>query len=88
LKFHDRSHNMDVEDAKALYSVGYDGMCVSLVGDALVNANPGYVFSFVACDLSMLGTGIATFSMSVTGPAGFLYQKSAALTAGYVRINP
>ena len=69
-------------------SVTYNGACVTFVGDALVNEEPGYVLTFAACDLSVLGIGIGNLSIAVTGPAGFLYQKSAALTSGRVSIHP
>jgi hypothetical protein len=31
--------------------------------------------------------GIGTFSISLTGPAGFTYQKSAPITKGFVKLN-
>ena len=32
------------------------GACVTFIGDALLNDNPGHVVSFTACDLSALST--------------------------------
>jgi hypothetical protein len=88
MAYHDQSKGMNVQSVNGARSVTYSGACVSLAGDALLNGNPGYLFTFQACDLSVLGIGIGNFAIAVTGPAGFLYQKSAALTSGYVSIHP
>jgi len=69
-------------------SILYNGTCVKFAGDAWLNSQPGYTYTFAACDLSVLGTGIGTFSIIVTGPPLFLYQKSATLTSGSVSIYP
>jgi hypothetical protein len=61
---------------------------VSLIGDAKVNGQAGYQFSFTACDLSALGGGIGTFSISVTGPNGYSYQKKGNITKGFVKLHP
>jgi hypothetical protein len=87
LSYEDRSQGMKMQSVNGARSATYSGTCVSYAGDAVLNGNPGYLFTFEACDLSALGTGIGTFSMTVTGP-GYLYQKSAALTSGYVSIHP
>ena len=87
VSYNDPSKGMTLQSVNGVSSIAYSGTCVSLVGDALVNGNAGYVFTFVACDLSALGTGIGTLSIDVTGPLGFLYQKSAALTSGYVTVH-
>jgi len=60
---------------------------VSFSGNAKVNGQPGYQFTFTACDLSALGTGIGNFSISITGPLGFLYQRSSAISGGFVQLN-
>jgi hypothetical protein len=98
LSYEDRSQSMKMQSVNGARSgsVTYTGPCVSYVGDAVMNGNTGYVFTFEACSVSalgttlgnLLGTGIGTFSMTVTGPAGYLYQKTAVLTSGYVNIHP
>ena len=66
-------------------SASYAGNCVNLTGDGLVNGKPGYTYTYQACDLSAAPVaGIGTFSMSITGPAGYLYRKSGTFTSGYV----
>jgi hypothetical protein len=76
-----------VQSLNGARSVTYNGACVTLVGDALLNDRPGYVMTFAACSLPVLG-GIGNFSMVVTGPLGVVYQKSEALTEGYMAIHP
>ena len=88
VSFKDQSQGIKVQSVNGARSVTYNGACVTFVGDALVNEEPGYVLTFAACDLSVLGIGIGNLSIAVTGPAGFLYQKSAALTSGRVSIHP
>jgi hypothetical protein len=88
MSYEDRSQGMKMQSVNGARSVTYTGPCVSYAGDAVMTGNPGYLFTFEACGVSLLGTGIGTFSMTVTGPAGYLYQKSALLTSGYVNIHP
>jgi hypothetical protein len=88
MSYSDASQGMNLQSVNGARSITYNGACVSFVADALRNGNPGYVVTFAACDLSALGTGIGNFSISVAGPLGFLYQKSATLTSGYVSIRP
>jgi hypothetical protein len=88
MSYSDASQGMNLQSVNGARSIAYNGACVSFVADALRNGNPGYVVTFAACDLSALGTGIGNLSISVVGPLGFLYQKSAALTSGYVSIHP
>jgi hypothetical protein len=88
LSYNDPSQGVSLQSVNGARSITYNGTCVSFVADALLNGNPGYVATFAACDLSALGTGIGNFSIGVTGPLGFLYQKSAALTSGYVSVHP
>jgi parallel beta-helix repeat protein len=88
MQYHDQAQNMNVQNVNGVRAITYNGACVSFVGDALVNGQPGYVFTFASCDLSgPLGTGIGNFSINVTGPLGFLYQKTAVLASGYVSIH-
>ena len=88
MQYQDPSQNMNVQSVNGARSITYNGSCVSFITDAVVNSNPGYVANFAACDLSVLGLGIGTFSMNITGPLGFVYQKSAVLTSGFVSIQP
>jgi hypothetical protein len=98
MSYEDQSKGMKMQSVNGARSgsVTYTGPCVSYAGDAVMNSSTGYVFAFEACGVSalgttignLLGTGIGTFSMTVTGPAGYLYQKSAVLTSGSVNIHP
>ncbi|PYY09725.1 MAG: hypothetical protein DMG69_09515 [Acidobacteria bacterium] len=88
LSYQDPSQGMNLQSVDGVRSITHNGTCVSFAGDGVLNNNPGYLFTFEACDLSALGTSIGNFSVVVTGPLGFLYQKSAVLTSGYVLINP
>jgi hypothetical protein len=87
LSYEDQSQGMKMQSVNGARSISYTGSCVSYAGDAVMNGSAGYLFTFQACSLSALGTGIGTFSLTVTGPPGYLYQKSAALTSGYVSIH-
>jgi hypothetical protein len=91
MSYEDQSKGMKMQSVNGARSgsVTYTGPCVSYAGDAVMNGNTGYVFSFEVCSVSLLGQGIGTFSMTVTGPAGYLYQKIAVpMTSGYVNIHP
>src|SRR3989442_1437051 len=66
-------------------SISYSGNCVSFIGDAKVNGQLGYQFTFGACDFSASG-GIGGFSIAVTGPAGYSYHKNSNLTTGFVKL--
>jgi len=88
LSYHDTSQSINLQSLNGARSIAYNGACVRFAGDALLNGNPGYVFTFAACELSALGTGIGNFSLTVAGPLAFLYQKSSVLTSGYVSIHP
>jgi hypothetical protein len=87
MQYQDPSNGMNLQSVNGVGSMTYNTSCVSFVGNALVNGQAGYLYTFTACDLSVLGTGIGTFSVTVTGPPGYLYQKSAALSSGYVSIH-
>jgi parallel beta-helix repeat protein len=88
MNYQDPSQSMNLQSVNGVGSITYNNTCVSFAGSALVNGNPGYLYTFMACDLQTLGAGIGTFTINVTGPLGFLYQKSATLTSGYVAIHP
>ena len=64
-----------------------NGVCVNLLGAATVNLQPGYTYAFTACNLPT-ATQIGTFTMTITGPLGFVYQKSAPLVSGVLSIHP
>jgi parallel beta-helix repeat protein len=87
MQYQDPSNGMNLQSVNGVASMTYNNTCVSFVGNALVNGQAGYLYTFTACDLSVLGTGIGTFSLMVTGPPGYLYQKSEPLTSGYVSIH-
>jgi len=87
MSYEDRSQGMKMQSINGARSITYAGPCVTYAGDALVNGNPGYVFTFEACNVSALGTGVGTFSMTVTGPLGYAYQKNGVLTSGFVSIH-
>ena len=87
MSYEDKSQGMKMQSVNGARSVSYSGPCVSFAGDAVMNGNTGYLYTFEACSVSVLGTGIGTFSMTVTGPAGYLYQKRAALISGFVSIH-
>jgi hypothetical protein len=88
LIFNDPTQGVNLRSSNGVRSISYsaNGTCVSFIGNAKVNDKVGYQFSFTACDLSAMG-GIGTFSISLTGPAGFTYQKSAPITRGFVKLN-
>jgi hypothetical protein len=89
VSFQDQAQGVKLQSVNGARSVTYNGACVTLVGDALVNDEPGYLLTFAACNLSgPLGLGIGNLSIAVTGPTGVVYQKSTALTSGYVAIHP
>ena len=72
LSYEDRSQGMKMQSLNGAHSITYTGPCVSYAGDAVMNGSPGYLFTFEACGVSVLGTGIGNFAIAVTGPAGFL----------------
>ncbi|TMA24350.1 MAG: hypothetical protein E6J78_20705 [Deltaproteobacteria bacterium] len=89
VSFHDPSKGMKVQSVNGAQSVSYSGACVTFVGDALVNEEPGYLLTFAACDLSLLGLGgIGNLAVTITGPATFLYQKNTTLISGGVKLHP
>ena len=89
MRYSDKSKRMSVTSVNGLRSIAYTGTaltgrCVSFTGDAYMNGKSGYGYTFQACSLP---TGIGNFTISVTGPAGFLYQKAAVLTSGSVYLH-
>jgi hypothetical protein len=88
MSYEDQSQRMKMKSVNGARSITYSDTCVSYAGDAVLNGKPGYLFAFQACDLSALGVGIGSYAIAITGPAGFLYKKSALLTSGAVSIHP
>src|SRR2546422_1975137 len=86
LIYHDPVQSLDVTSSNGVRSISYSGNCVSFIGDAKVNGQLGYQFIFGACDFSATG-GIGSFSISLTGPAGYSYQKNGTLTTGFVKLH-
>lgn len=86
MEYHDRSTRMNLQSINGVRSIAYTGACVSFGGDALVNGNAGYTYTFSSCDLSVAGIGIGNFTITIAGPGAFLYQKSAPMTSVYVQI--
>jgi len=86
LIYHDPGQSLDVTSSNGVRSISYSGNCVSFIGDAKVNGQLGYQFIFGACDFSATG-GIGSFSISLTGPAGYSYQKNGTLTTGFVKLH-
>jgi parallel beta-helix repeat protein len=87
MTYQDQSKAMNVQSVNGVQSIAYIGPCVSFTGNALANGQPGYLYTFEACDVSALGTGLGSFSMTITGPLGYLYQKIVPLTSGYMFIH-
>jgi hypothetical protein len=92
MSFEDPSDGTKIQMVNGASGISYSGACVTLVGDALKNEEPGYVVTFAACDLSALSTPLlptmGSYSVLVTGASGVVYQKSGALTSGFVSIHP
>jgi hypothetical protein len=92
LSFADPTQGVRIQMINGARSVSYTGACVSFIGDALMNDDPGHVVSFTACDLSALSTpltpSIGSYTIAVTGASGVVYQKAGALTAGKISIHP
>src|SRR5438132_6281767 len=86
LVYHDPGQSLDVTSSNGVRSIGYSGSCVSFIGDAKVNGQLGYQFTFGACDFSATG-GTGSFSISLSGPAGYSYQRNGTLTTGFVKLH-
>ena len=86
LIYHDPGQSLDVTSSNGVRSISYSGNCVSFIGDAKVGGQLGYQFTFGACDFSATG-GIGSFSISLTGPAGYSYHKNGTLTTGFVKLH-
>ena len=92
LSFTDPVQGVNVQMINGARSVTYAGACVTFIGDALLNDDPGHVVSFTACDLSALSTPllprIGNYTIVVTGASGVVYQKAGNLTAGRISLHP
>ena len=89
MRYSDKSKKMSVTSVNGVRSIAYTGTaltgrCVSFSGDAYVNGKPGYVYSFQSCQVP---GAIGNFNISISGPGGFAYQKTAPLTSGYVHLH-
>ena len=62
LSFADPVQGVNVQMINGARSVTYAGACVTFIGDALLNDDPGHVVSFTACDLSALSTPLCPAS--------------------------
>jgi hypothetical protein len=87
-EFRDQAKGVSFQGVGGVQSATYNGACATYVGNALMNGNPGYVVTFASCDLSALAGGIGNFNITATGPLGFLYQKSATISTGFVALHP
>ena len=92
MSFIDPVQGVNVLMINGARSVTYAGACVTVIGDALLNDDPGHVVSFTACDLSALSTPllprIGNYTIVVTGASGVVYQKVGNLTAGRISLHP
>jgi hypothetical protein len=92
MSFEDPNEGKKIQMVGGAISIAYAGACVTSVGDALLNEEPGFTVTFAACDLSALSTpltpSIGNYTITVTGASGVVYQKSQALTSGLVSIHP
>src|SRR2546427_912324 len=87
LIYHDPGQSLSLTSSNGVRSISYSGNCVSFIGDAKVNGQLGYQFTFGACDFSASG-GIGGVSISVAGPAGVHYYKNNKPCTGVVQIVP
>src|SRR3989454_3717128 len=69
LIYHDPGQSLSVTSSNGVRSISYSGNCVSFIGDAKVNGQLGYQFTFGACDFSAYG-GIGGVSLPLFGPGG------------------
>src|SRR5256886_17174202 len=74
LIYHDPGQSLSVTSSDGVRSISYSGNCVSFIGDAKVNGQLGYQFTFGACDFSASG-GIGGVFLSVAGAAGVCSYK-------------
>ena len=70
--------------ARSIHSTG--PKCVSFVADGTVNRKPGYTATVEACDRSG-PTAIGTFSIAITGPGGFRYEKTSSMSKGKLKVR-
>jgi hypothetical protein len=92
-EFHDPAANFNLVGVNGVrgiaYSVGPLGQpCVSFSGDGVVNGGAGYLYTFLSCDLSAVGTDLGTYTIAVTGPLGTPpYNQTGSLLVGSVEIH-
>jgi hypothetical protein len=92
-EFHDPVANVNLVGVGGVtgiaYSVGPLGQpCVSFNGNATNNGKAGYVYSFLSCDLSAIGSDLGTYTITATGPLGTLpYNQTGSLIMGNVTLH-
>lgn len=89
MSYSDKSRDLKFVAMNGARSIHHDSSnCVSFVADGTLNGKPGYVANLQTCDLSgPQKTAIGNFSITITGPGGFLYQKTATLRKGRVKVR-
>ena len=68
-------------------SVSFSTNCATISGAAKNNGNLGYNYTATACDNGEPGAGQDNFTIQVSGPGGYSYQRSGTLTKGNVTKN-
>ena len=88
LSYQNQVDGVAVQSINGARSVTYNAGCVTFVGDALLNNEPGYTLTFAGCNVSVLGVNVGNLSIVVAAPDGTIaYKKSASLTSGYVQLH-
>jgi len=82
LSYSDRSQKLKFVATGGVRDIHSTGpKCVGFAADGKVNKKPGYTATFEACDRSG-PTAIGTFSITITGPGGFHYEKTSFAVQG------
>jgi hypothetical protein len=86
LSYYDRAAKLKFvsKGARSLRSTG--PKCVALVADGKVNGRAGYTATLETCDHSG-EKRVGQFSITITGPGNFLYEKTATVTKGKVKVR-
>jgi hypothetical protein len=73
--------------ARGVQSITSTGpSCVTLVADGKLNGKAGYSATFEACDLSA-NHRVGQYSISISGPDGFHYEKTSTVSKGKLKIR-
>jgi len=87
LSYSDRSQKLKFVATGGVRDIHSTGpKCVGFAADGKVNRKPGYTATFEACDRSG-PTAIGTFSITITGPGGFHYEKTSSLSKGKLKVR-